>query len=183
MRVYIDSGVFIDYLISRGHAASYLRSSTRRGRSLLQLVQDAERCFTRIGRRHQGFTSSLTFYEVEEALYQELSKSISGVAHGRKYLIPSARSVMVQMLITVKLFNIQVQDLTANIVEEQLQQLDFQVRGLRAGDSLHMTSAMMNNADVMLTADSDLLALDGIFRNLAGNIISCWDTDAAISHL
>lgn len=183
MRVYVDTGIFIDYLISRGHVASYLRSGKRRGRSLSQLAQDAEECFSRISKNHEGFTSSLTFHEVEEALYQELCKSISGVTHGKKYLIPSARCAMTQMLITTGLFNIQVLDLTSTIIEQQLQQLDFQIRGIRSGDSLHMTTAILNNADLILSADRDLLNVDNVYQNATGNLIRCWDTDIALRTL
>jgi hypothetical protein len=43
VRVYFDTGVFIDYLSIRGNAI--LRTSGRRGRAPAQLAADAERLF------------------------------------------------------------------------------------------------------------------------------------------
>jgi hypothetical protein len=74
VKVYLDSGVFIDFLSGRGHAGSYLRSVDRRGRSPVRLLADAEACLAAILDRHDGMTSSLTCYEVEEALYRELRR-------------------------------------------------------------------------------------------------------------
>jgi hypothetical protein len=72
MRVYVDTGLFIDYLSGRGPAATSLRSVGRRGRSLEQVLSDAERVLESIARRHEGGTSVLTYYEAEEAPYKSL---------------------------------------------------------------------------------------------------------------
>ena len=184
MRCYIDSGIFIDYLIGRGPAATHLRFTSRRGRSIGQLATDAETCFRKIGsRQNEGITSSLTFYEVEEALYQQLANSASGIAHGKKYVLPAARSVMTQMLITVNLYNINVIELTRSIIQKQLGQVDLQVRGIRAGDSLHMTTAIESDTDIILSGDTDILELNNAFNNLRGIGIKCWDTDVACGAL
>jgi hypothetical protein len=68
MRAYLDSGIFLDYLIGRGHAGAYLRTADRRGRLPAQLGEDAEACLTLLAAKHEAFTSSLTCYEVEEAM-------------------------------------------------------------------------------------------------------------------
>jgi hypothetical protein len=65
VRVYFDTGVFIDYLSKRGN--TILRTSDRRGRAPAQLATDAERLFELVRRSHIGATSCLTYYEVEEA--------------------------------------------------------------------------------------------------------------------
>ena len=69
MRVYIDTGIFIDFLVTRGHSGAYLRTAPRRGRAPDQLANDAEECLQRIARTHTGLTSALTLYEAEEALF------------------------------------------------------------------------------------------------------------------
>ena len=45
MRVYFDTGVFIDFLSTRGNTNSILRSSERRGRTPAEVAVDAERLF------------------------------------------------------------------------------------------------------------------------------------------
>lgn len=183
MRIYLDTGIFIDYLISRGYATPYLRPGVRRGRDASQLLADVERCFSKIGATHHGLTSSLTFYEAEEALYEELSKKFGGVAHKRKYVVASARPIMTQMLITAQLHDIDVLELTSQTVKRQLEHLGLQMSGIRAGDSAHMVTAILNDADVVLSSDKHILGLDKTCQNLSGAAIRCWDTDVAASNL
>jgi hypothetical protein len=57
VRVYFDTGIFIDYLSIRGSANSLLRSSERRGRSPADVAADAERLFGAVSRSHIGATS------------------------------------------------------------------------------------------------------------------------------
>lgn len=182
MRVYVETGIFIDYLISRSHSAS-LRTSARRGRTPSDLCTDAEKCLEKIRKNHKGITSCLTYYEVEEALYAELARSGSGVSHRAKYLIPSARSVMTQVLMTVKLFQIDVLELTDVTLQEQMKNIDLQVLGIRAADALHVTTAILNNADLILSADDDILALDGRLTNASGSGIRCFDSDTSLTFL
>jgi hypothetical protein len=98
MRAYLDSGIFIDYLIGRGHAGTYLRAADRRGRSPAQLGEDAEASLTLLATNHEAMTSCLTCYEVEEAMYRKLKSSTSGVPNANKYLIVSARPTVIQTL-------------------------------------------------------------------------------------
>ena len=136
MRVYFDTGVFIDYLSTRGNTNAILRSSGRRGRTPASMAVDAERLFERVTRAHTGATSCLTYYEVEEALYRLLAQSAKGVSNAGTLLIPAARSITTQVQIVIELFNISVLDLTSGTVRLQLQQLNLQTRGIRAADSL-----------------------------------------------
>lgn len=183
MRVYLDTGIFIDYLSSRGPMGSYLRTSDRNGRTPSDLAADAEKCLDIIERKHQGITSSLTFYEVEEAFYKELSRSVSGVQHGKKFLIPTARSVVPQLIIATELHNISILDLTGNIIRQQVQNLSLQLNAIRAADALHVTLAIANDVDVIVTGDSGILELDNkIFKNNGQNI-RCLESDAAIGVL
>jgi hypothetical protein len=140
VRVYFDTGVFIDYLSKRGN--TILRTSDRRGRAPAQLAADAERLFELVGRSHTGATSCLTYYEVEEALFRLLAQSAKGVSRAETLLIPTARSITTQVQIVVETFNISVLDLTHGTVRLQLQQLELQTRGIRAADALHSASAI-----------------------------------------
>jgi hypothetical protein len=92
VRVYFDTGVFIDYLSAFGNMNAILRSSGRRGRTPAAIALDAERLFERVGRVHAGATSCLTYYEVEEALYRLLAQSAKGAPRADTFLIPAARS-------------------------------------------------------------------------------------------
>jgi hypothetical protein len=78
MRVYVDTGTLIDCLAQATSAASILRPAHRRGRSATKLFEDATDAPDRIASAHQGATSALTFYEVEEALYKALVASTKG---------------------------------------------------------------------------------------------------------
>ncbi len=183
MRVYIDTGVFIDYLARRRHSGAYLRTAERRGRTPVQLAADAEECFSRLQRGHTAITSSLTFFELEEALFDRLSRAASGMSYGSRFVLSAARAVVVQMEILVGQCGVQVIDLSFASIQQLTRNVDLQIAGLRAGDTLHMTTATAEHAEVMLTGDTHLLALDGHYPNTSGTAIHCWDTDEALNHL
>ena len=183
MRVYFDTGVFIDYLSTRGNTNTILRSSDRRGRAPADIAADAEQLFKKVSSTHTGATSCLTYYEVEEALYRILAQSAKGVSRADKLLIPAARAITTQVQIVVDLFNVSVLDLTSGTVRLQLQQLDLQTRGIRAADALHAASAIAFDADLLVSTDDALLHLDGILVNTRGLKILCRDTDSALQLL
>jgi predicted nucleic acid-binding protein len=180
VRVYFDTGVFIDYLSTRGATNAMLRSSERRGRAPTEIAADAERLFEKVGGAHSGATSCLTYYEVEEALYRLLAQSAKGVSRADTLLIPAARSITTQVQIVVEMFRVSVLDLTSLTVRLQLQQLDLQTRGIRAADALHAASAIAFDADILVSTDDALLHLDGILTNARGSKILCRDTDLAL---
>jgi predicted nucleic acid-binding protein len=180
VRVYFDTGVFIDFLSVFGHTNAILRSSERRGRAPAEIAIDAERLFEMVGRTHIGATSCLTYYEVEEALYRQLAQSAKGVSRADTLLIPVARSITTQVQMVVEKFNFSALDLTSGTVRIQLQQLDLQTRGIRAADALHAASAIGFDADLLVSTDDSLLHLDGVLSNSRGSKILCRDTDLAL---
>lgn len=183
MRVYFDTGVFVDYLSARGSANAILRSAERRGRMPGDLAADAERLFEIVSRKHVAATSCLTYYEVEEALYQLLVQSAKGISQASTLLVPGARSITTQVQIVIDLFNVSVLDLTPETVRLQLQQLELQTRGIRAADALHAASAIAFDADLLVSTDQALLALDGVLPNRRASKIVCRDTDLALTLL
>ncbi|SPF34415.1 PIN domain protein [Candidatus Sulfopaludibacter sp. SbA4] len=183
MRIYLDTGVFIDYLSIRGSTNAILRTADRRGRALAQIAADAERIFEKLRRPHIRATSCLSYYEVEEALYNLLSRSAKGVSHADRLLIPAARSITTQVHAVVELFEISVLDLTPATIRIQLQQLELQTRGVRAADALHAATAIAFDAELLISTDEALLGLDRILVNASGNKISCRDTDQALALL
>ena len=183
MRVYFDTGVFIDFLSALGNWNAILRSSDRRGRTPAQVGGGAERLFKKVRHIHAGATSCLTYYEVEEALYRQLKQAAKGVSHADTLLIPVARSITAQIQIVVEQFNIAVLDLTSGTVRIQLQQLDLQTRGIRAADALHAAFAIAFDAGLLVSTDEALLNLDGILVNTQRRKILCRETDAALQLL
>jgi len=183
VRVYFDTGVFIDFLSTRGDVNSALRLTQRRGRSPGDIAVDAERLFEAVSRAHAAATSCLAYYEVEEALYRMLVQSSKTVSHASALLIPVARAMTTQVQIVVEKFNISVLDLTAGIFRLQLQQLDLQTRGIRAADALHAASAIAFDADLIVSTDEALLNLDGDLASSRGRRIICRDTDSALEML
>jgi len=183
MKAYLDTGIFIDYLIGRSHAGQYLRSTGRRGRSPTQLGADAELCFGRLAEKHEAITSSLTCYEVEEAMYRQLKVSSVGLPHAAAYLIPSARSAITQTLMTIRLFKVELAALTYEVIVEQCKDIDLQIKGVRAADALHVTTARLHEADALISGDAGILSLDGVLKTASGKPLRCVDTDEAIKML
>lgn len=182
MRIYLDTGIFIDFLHTRGNYISKLRSKGRRGRTLAQISIDAEHIFNLISQKHQGATSCLTYYEVEEALYRELSTSTKGVSHASKLIIPAARSLMTQTQMVIKSFGITALELSPQIVRLQLQTVELQTHGVRAADALHVASALHFGAELIISADEGILQLDQVLTAKQGKL-RCLDTDAALKLL
>jgi len=183
MRVYLDTGLFLDYLASRGHAGTFLRTADRRGRTANHLSEDAAQCLTRISSKHEGMKSCLTLYEVEHAMYEKLKSLASGLTDYHRYLITSARSLTIQALSMVKYHDIRVLDLSQAVFEKIASELELQSRAIQAADSIHIATAAMNGADMIISADDHLLGLDRVFTNTDGARIRCVDTDNALGLL
>ena len=183
MKVYIDTGVFIDYLSSQAIAGSSLRSVDRRGRNPQKLFEDSEKVLKKVASSHTGATSSLTYYEVEEALFKQLTSVATGMANANKIRVLAARSIVPQTITAVRFFSINVLDLTAKTVEAQLSNVELYVRGIRAADALHIASAINFDPEVLISVDEELLKLDGVIVNKSGVPIKFCDTDIALTIL
>jgi predicted nucleic acid-binding protein len=184
VKAYLDSGVFIDYLVAEGHPGLYLRSTKRRGRDPERLRTDAEKCLTAIRARHAGATSTVTCWEIEEAMYAELVRQSRGASsRARRRFIPPARQFLTQTLTAIDFFRIEIVALTRLIVDAQCSNLELQHRGIRAADALHVTTALAEGAELLITTDSNLIRLDNVFENAAGASLRCVDTDQALALL
>lgn len=183
MRVYLDTGVFLDYLIYRSHAGTKLRSKTRRGRTVKRLFQDATSCLHRIQQRHHGLTSVLTLYELEHSVFTELRASTRNITHKQPYLVSSARVAVTQGMTIVHQYGLTLTDLTPSIVQRQLTEINLQTRGIQAADSLHIVTAILFNADILISTDRQILNLSNQFTNQSGINIQCVDTDTALTIL
>ncbi len=83
----------------------------------------------------------------------------------------------------IKFYNLSVLDLTAAIVERQMRESQLQRLSVRSADALHMASAIVFDANIVLTGDSDLLGLNNQLSNSSGNPIRCVDTNTALGIL
>lgn len=183
MKVYIDTGVFIDYLSPQAIAGSALRSTDRRGRAPKKLSEDAETVLKTIATAHTGATSCLTYYEVEEALFKQLTSVATGMANANQRRVIAARSIVPQTVMAIRLFNIDTLDLTAKTVSSPLDNTELLMRGIRAADALHIATAVNFDTEVLISVDNDLLKLNGVIENKSGVPIKFCDTDTALAFL
>lgn len=183
MKVYIDTGIFIDYLSPQAIAGLTLRSTDRRGRTPRRSFEDAEKVLKKIASSHIGATSSLTYYEVEEALFKQLTSVATGMVNATTIRVLAARSIVPQTVTAIGLFGIDVLDLTAKTIETQLHNVDLYIRGIRAADALHIATAINFDAEILISVDDDLLKLDGLIINQSGIPIKFCDTDVALTIL
>lgn len=183
MRVYFDTGIFIDYLSSGGEPNALLRSASRRGRSPQMIAADAQRLFEAVSQRHLGATSCLTYYEIEEALYRLLAQSAKGIPRAEMALVPVARSIATEVETAVEFFKITVLDLTRETVRLQQRHRDLKTLGIRAADALHAATAVQFDSELLVSADDAILRLDRMLVNSAGRQIICADTDRALELL
>ena len=180
MKVYLDTGFFIDYFIDRGHSGTLLRTDDRRGRTVQQLCEDAQRCMVKVCQNHNGITSSLTLVEAETALFDALQKASSQVPDKYRYIISSARAQAVQVMTAAKFNNIRVYALTQDVLNTVLTKLELQQYGIRAADAAHVATAAIAEADILISTDKKIIGLDKKIKNDSGVIIRCVDTDEAI---
>lgn len=183
MKVYLDSGVFIDYLIGKALAGAILRKAARRGRAPQQLLTDAETCFAAIAANHAAITSTFTCYEVEEALYGALTKAPEHFAGERQLRIAAARATMSQILVTADLFRISLVDVSKSLVAAVAANTELLARGIRAADALHFATALNEGVDLFITTDARLTKLNARFSNSSGMLLRCLDTHEAIPFL
>jgi len=181
VRVYINTSIIIDYVSQHGLASQGLFTTGRRGQTVAQLYQNAKQVFERIADQHQGATSTLTYLEIEDVLYRRLN--LTGVAHAQTLRVIAARPIVMETWMVTKLYNVTVLDLTSAIVERQVRESELQRRGIRSADALHMASAIVFDADIVLAGDDDLLGLNNQFRNSSGDPIRCVDTHVALGML
>ncbi|SUQ02009.1 Uncharacterised protein [Vibrio owensii] len=180
MKVYFDTGIFIDYISLRNSVVSQnLRVSGRNQRTSSDLALDAERCFERVRKKYSGITSSMTFYEVEEALYKGISNAVTGVSMGKKFLIPTVRSVVPQVIMTTDMYDIEVLALTQSTIFHQLANVHLQTFAIRSADALHISLAIEHDAEIFISGDRGILALDNQLVNSSGKSIRFVDTDIA----
>lgn len=182
-KIYVDTGIFLDYLSKRSLGGAPLRAFPRRSRNIEKLAEDATAVLKKIADSHTGATSCLTYYEAEEALHKVWESQAKGAANASNYRILAARSIVQQVAMAVEFYCLQTLDLTAHIVSQQLNEPILHIRGVRAADTLHVCTAINFGAEMIITSDDDMLQLDNLVQNNKGMLIRCVDSDLALSFL
>ncbi|MBE9058198.1 PIN domain-containing protein [Sphaerospermopsis sp. LEGE 08334] len=141
-----------------------------------KLFEDAEEVLKLVTAKHISATSSLTYYEVEEALFKQMTSVAKGMTNASTLRFLAARSIVPQTVTAVRFFGISVLDLTAGIVEAQLNNIELYIRGIRAADALHVASAIQFDAEVIISVNEDVLKLDGVILNSSGIPIKFCDS-------
>lgn len=84
---------------------------------------------------------------------------------------------------TISNFNIELVGLTEEIIVTQCSDIVLQMKGVRAADALHVTTALLHDADLLLSTDAAILDLNGELKTVTGKTMKCLDTDVAIGIL
>ena len=179
MRVYLDSGPIIDYLRFRTPLVDSLRQNKRGKRTPSQISADLEKCFTGLKRPgHSALTSTLTFVELENALYAEMKKKATSIKSNKaSFLLLTSHALVDATLAICNLESVQVVNLEPAHVQMTMNDSAMKSRGLSFRDSLHLSTAILADADALLTGDGGLKKLDSMFRNMNGTAIRCLDSD------
>ena len=183
MKVYLDTGFFIDYLLFRSPLVSTLRSGDRRGRDPARLSRDAEECMSRLRRSHDTFTSAFMLHEAERTLFDSLSVAARGMSDKYRFLVMSARALSAQVLATTQVAGIAIVPLGSDDFLEAYALRELDALSILPADALHVVAARRLDAEVVVTGDRDLLRCDGKVANSLGKPMRCVDTDEALAIL
>jgi hypothetical protein len=151
-----------------------------------RLSEDVRNCFQAIlNGRHHGFTSALTFYEAENVIYEKLHRSpiYRPADQSTRSLIDLASGISRQLLSLTAFFRFDILDLSRITIERRLVVLSPVIGDLKVGDHIHLITAILSNADMIISTDKDFLRIDRRFPNDNGDEIRCFDTDEVLHHL
>jgi len=185
MTVYIDTGVFIDYLIYRSLSGKLPRKVQRRRRSMSRLAKDVDSCLSKIKRNnYQALTSTLTLFEIENVMFQNITHYFKkGIAYKDSHVVISARIAINQGIATANTYNIKFLDLNNAIVHQMISSIVLQLKSIQSADSLHIITAIQNNAEIFISTDKHMTDLDNTIQNTNGKLIRFVDTDEALNIL
>ena len=182
MRIYVDTGVFIDYLWNRSHL-DILRTKGRNKRPREDLSRDSLECLDLIRQDHDGFTSIFSYYEIENTYYRRLIGNTRGISNRRDLIVMASRPVNFQLTAVLTRFELTILSLTNEIINQHQQNNILMQRGIRTGDSIHIATAIEGNIDLIISTDRDIKNLDNQISNKNGLLIRCLDTDIAKNEL
>jgi len=180
MRVYFDSGPFLDYLRFRSELVSQLRLKSRRGRSQAQISTDLEECLRKLsGTDHASFTSALTLVELEDTLQKDLRRKAKGLPLPNKsyFFLLDGRALLDYVVSVCQFHQIKIVDLQPAHIGLVLGTAEMKARKLSFRDSLHIACAVLLDCRAILTTDSGVLKVDNVFRNSKGDLVRCLDSD------
>lgn len=175
MIVYLDTGFFIDYFSRRSMVAVNLRTKSRRGRKVDQIQKESE-TIMKNSRSHELITSVITGLEYSDNAYDELKKFSSGLPDINIETIMKTKAETAVFYKRCEMENIKLVSLDEKILLNALRNPEYDE--LEINDAIHVQTARINKATIIVSADSDLLKHDSVFYNMR-----ILDTDGALKLL
>ena len=174
MKIYLDTGFFIDYFSRRSMVTINLRVDSRRGRSIADIQNAADLVIKKLS-RHESITSVISSLEYADNTFKELKKFSFGLPDST---IENFMKNKLEVNILKKRCerdNIKIIPLDLDILTESLNNPEYDE--LEIYDAIHIETARTYKVDIMVSTDDDLLKYD---RKFGLRIV---DSDIALSLL
>lgn len=175
MKVYFDTGFFIDYFSSRTMPAILMRTQGRRGRTIHQIQQHAQNIMYNIS-KHELFTSIISIEEYAILSYEHLNQTIKGTYNKKSFIRNIIKTESTKLFNLCIINNIRLIPLDNTIINDAItnegyDKLDFH-------DAIHIKTARDAKSDIIISTDLHLLSHNNIFDG-----IRILDTDEALKLL
>lgn len=163
MKVYFDTVFFIDYFSSRSIVTRTFRTRNRKGRTTGQLQSDAEDLLIKL-KNHDGMTSICSIQEYSELQVKFTTDYLSGAINKKLGSRIVMRYESSKLMTLCKQSNISLIECTEQIIDDTLSKIQYNHLGFI--DAIHIRTAELNNADIMVTGDDELIKNTGNFGKL-----------------
>lgn len=175
MIIYLDTGFFIDYFSGRSMVAVNLRTESRRGRKVDQIQKDSESILKKTG-THELITSVTTALEYSDNTYDELKKFSKGLPDISVENVMKTKAETAVFYKRCEKEHIRLVPLDDKILLYALRNPEYDE--LEIKDAIHVQTARISKANIIVSADSDLLKCDKTFDR-----IRILDTDGVLKLL
>ena len=180
MKVYLDTGFFIDYDSARNPVAISLRVAGRRNRSLRRVQTDAATTMDKL-RLHHSFTSTLAVIEYERAMFYSLHEMTRGVSSGQQNAEALSKFYAGLFLdIVCRQRHIRVIPLPANLIRAA--SVATRASSLELRDAIHLECAIGFDCDMIISPDEHFHRLDRRIT-ISGRPVRIVDTNVAVRML
>jgi predicted nucleic acid-binding protein len=171
MIVYLDTGFFIDYFSKRSTVAVHLRTKSRRGRKIDQIQNESESIMNK-SQSHKLITSVVTALEYSDNIYDTLRDLNKGLPDINVENVMNTKSGTAVFYKRCEKKNIRLVPLNGTILLNALRNSEYD--DFTIYDAIHVQTARIIRANLIITTDSDLIKYDRAFDS-----IRILDTDDA----
>lgn len=175
MNIYLDTGFFVDCFSRRSLAAVNLRKEARRGRTINQIQDDADKIMARL-HKHNTLTSVITMQEYANSVYSNLKQIFKGMPEVDIHNRITMKQEAIRIVDICKRKSIKLSKLTEEILNNAIRKEIY--ANLDLYDATHIETAIFNQSEVIISTDYDLLKFDYFFQE-----IRIMDTDIAINEI